>query len=116
MYAKKLFILSLMAISTAFAMKEITLKRGEAIKLQLDSNRTTGYLWQLAKPIDEHVVKIIDSGYEATKTHLIGSGGKQYWKVKGINPGITEINLEYKRSWEKNIKPVKEKRFVIKVK
>jgi predicted secreted protein len=81
--------------------------------LTLESNRTTGYQWQLAKPPDEKIIRLIRNEYRIPKTRLVGAGGKEVWTFKAVGKGKTEIFLKYVRPWEKNVPPVREAVFVI---
>lgn len=94
----------------------IMLKKGETYHLELPSNPTTGYSWYLAKDIPVNApIRIIKTEYSPQKTNLVGSGGIQYWDIKGVKTGICTVVLEYKRPWEKNTKPIESKKIVITV-
>lgn len=80
---------------------------GEEFTLVLESNRTTGYSWQLTKPFDEGIVRLISSEYKAPETRLIGAGNKEVWTFKAVGGGKTRIHMEYVRPWEKDTAPVR---------
>ena len=70
----------------------------------LDSNPTTGFQW-VAKDFDKNKLKFIKKFYQAQDTNLIGSGGKETFIFKVLNPQYkldTRVRLSYERSWEKN--------------
>ena len=89
---------------------------GQSFTITLEANKTTGYEWQLAKPLDKRMVKLIGSEYLVDKTGLIGAGGKQVWVFKALKKGKTNIYMRYVRPWEKDIPPVKEEHFLIIIK
>jgi predicted secreted protein len=92
----------------------ITLQKGEIKHFELSSNPTTGYSWYLSKEIPKNApIVVVKSGYQADDTGLVGSGGTQWWDIKGIKKGSYTLILEYKRPWEKNVKPVDRKKIVI---
>jgi inhibitor of cysteine peptidase len=93
--------------------KEIQARSGENFAITLESNRTTGYEWQLAKPLDESTVQLVSSEYLTDKTELAGAGGREVWIFKALKAGKTDISFKYVRPWEKDIPPVNEKIFVI---
>lgn len=98
-------------------INKITLKKGETYHLELPSNPTTGYSWYLAKDIPVNApIRIIKTEYSPQKTNLVGSGGIQYWDIKGVKKGVCTVALEYKRPWEKNTKPADVKQMIITVK
>jgi inhibitor of cysteine peptidase len=70
----------------------------------LDANPTTGFQWVL-KDFDRNKIKFIKKLYQAQNTKLIGSGGKDTFIFKVLNPKShldTRVRLSYERSWEKN--------------
>jgi inhibitor of cysteine peptidase len=70
----------------------------------LDSNPTTGFQW-VVKDFDKNKLKFIKKFYQAQDTKLIGSGGKETFIFKVLNPQYklnTRVRLSYERSWEKN--------------
>lgn len=118
-----IFFVLLFASSTSYCFAE-ELKTPKVIKAQvghnitiiLKSNPTTGYQWQIAKPLDESTLKLISSEYLADKTELVGVGGKQIWRFKTLKSGQTSISFKYVRPWEKNTPPQNEESFVIVIK
>ena len=110
-------ILAFCNVYAAPQATKISLKKGETNHLELPSNRTTGYSWYPSKEIPKNApIAITKSGYEADDTGLVGSGGNQYWDIKGIKKGNCTLILEYKRPWEKNVKPVDVRKFMFQVK
>ncbi|HET6420676.1 MAG TPA: protease inhibitor I42 family protein [Geobacteraceae bacterium] len=93
--------------------KPVKIPAGSEFTLTLESNRTTGYQWQLAKSPDEAVVQFVGNKYEVPDTKLIGAGGKEIWTFKAVGKGKTEIALKYVRPWEKDVPPVKEAVFTV---
>lgn len=85
---------------------------GKEVVITLEANATTGYQWQLAKPLDESLLKLVSSEYLPDKTELVGVGGKQVWVFQGIKEGKTVVYFKYIRPWEKNIPPEKKASFV----
>lgn len=85
---------------------------GKEFTISLDANRTTGYGWQLAKPLVETVVKSVANTYQqaaqaAGATPRVGAGGKEVWTFKAVGQGSTLIEFKYVRPWEKDTPPVK---------
>ena len=94
---------------------------GETFTITLESNPTTGYQWQLAKPLDEKILKLVSSKYEMEEpknleTGYVGVGGHEYWTFKAVGKGTTLIELMYVRPWEKDVPPVEAAVFRIRVK
>jgi predicted secreted protein len=82
----------------------------------LDANATTGYEWQLARPIDEMAIKFIGSEYFTDNPGLIGSGGKSVWTFEALKPGKTKVFFKYVRPWEKDDPTAKKSVFIVNIK
>ena len=71
--------------------------------VRLSSNRTTGFQWRPADPIDERVIKLVRSDYVPfEKGNIVGAGGEEIWTFLAVAKGEAEITMEYVRPWEKN--------------
>ncbi|MEI6832327.1 MAG: protease inhibitor I42 family protein, partial [Candidatus Omnitrophota bacterium] len=105
----KKFIIGLVAITWFTCCFAAELKQAKVIKVQLgqnftitlEANKTTGYEWQLANPLDESMVQLISSEYLTRKTKLLGVGGKQVWVLKALKTGKMTISFKYIRPREK---------------
>jgi inhibitor of cysteine peptidase len=91
-------------------------KVGQEFTITLESNATTGYQWQLAKPLDESMVKLVGSEYKAPQDGRVGQGGEEIWTFKAMGTGKTEVAMKYVRSWEKDVQPAEERTFTVTVK
>jgi len=114
---KLLFVfLSLIILSSyAFCGEQvIRVKTGNNFKIELKSNPTTGYQWQLAKPLNKKIVDLVSSDYIPPKTNLVGAGNKEIWVFKAVKKGKTEILLKYARPWE-SVQPIEQKTYIIEV-
>ncbi len=89
------------------------LVKGERFAVTLPSNRTTGYQWQLGRPLDERVVKLIGSEYRAPDSRQPGAGGSEVWIFEARGPGEATIILHYVRPWEKSAPPARTDTFTL---
>lgn len=110
-----LICLSFIYISKKHPSKVIKIKSGKEFTLTMESNRTTGFEWQLAAPLDEKIIRLVGSEYMPTKPQLIGSGGEELWTFKAIGPGKANILFKYARPWEKDAPPAQKEAFSISV-
>ncbi len=78
--------------------KTIKTEVGDHFSFGLDSNPSTGYVWQLSKPVDEKLVKMTASRYHGGGQP--GQMGRQAFWFEAVGEGTTTIELEYKRPWE----------------
>ena len=77
-------------------------KVGETFTLQLRSNPTTGYSWQLVEPLDKRHLEKVSNDYQADANpeRMVGVGGTENWTFKAIQSGKAIIQMRYVRPWE----------------
>jgi predicted secreted protein len=85
----------------------ITTTVGQQIVFGLESNRTTGYSWQLAQPPDAGVAGLIRSEYVAPAASLPGAGGEECWTFQAVGVGTTTMTLHYLRPFESGVPPAR---------
>lgn len=107
--------IALFAVPVFSKENMISVNVGANFKLNLKSNPTTGYQWQLAAPLDKSVLELVSSEYIAPNTNLTGADGKEIWIFKAVKSGKTKISFKYVRPWE-NVAPVAQKFYIIKAK
>jgi inhibitor of cysteine peptidase len=98
------------------AQDKLITKIGREFSVQLESNPTTGYKWEITEPIDKKLLLFVKSEYTLQKPQLTGSGGIETWVFKALKRGHTTIKFSYARSWEKDTLPIKTKIFHIVIK
>ncbi|MBS1174392.1 MAG: putative chagasin family peptidase inhibitor [Burkholderiaceae bacterium] len=93
------------------------LKVGDTFSIQLRSNPTTGYRWQLVEPFDKTLLDKVSNHYQAdaNPNHMVGVGGTETWTFKALKSGHTEIQLHYIRSWEAQNVAAKITKYQIKI-
>jgi predicted secreted protein len=77
------------------------------LSLELDSNATTGYSWEMTFPENGKVIKGFGKPRYVQKSELVGAGGFQLFRFHPVKKGTAVLKFEYKRSWETGIKPAK---------
>ena len=95
---------------------EIEVAPGQHFTLVLDSNATTGYLWEIISPKESTIIRLVGSEYRKLQTGLIGAGGKEVWIFEATGKGKTEIIFKYIRPWEKDVPPAKTVTFKVNIK
>ena len=93
----------------------LRLNLGDEFIIMLSSNRTTGYQWQIDRPLDGNKIKQAGLAYVPQKTDLAGSGGTEEWKFKARGTGKSKISFKYVRPWEKNVPPADKKVFDVEI-
>jgi len=99
--------------SEAADTPDITVKPGKQFQITLESNPTTGYQWRMAQPRLEPCVVLVTNQFVRPKAKLTGAPGREIWSFKAVKPGITTIQLEYVRSWEKGMAPARKTNVVV---
>jgi inhibitor of cysteine peptidase len=82
---------------------KITANVGDRFVIALDSNPTTGYGWEIGYDMNE--LELVKDEYKPDEkaAGLVGAGGTQYYELKALKTGDSEITLVYKRSWETEV-------------
>ncbi|WP_431953141.1 protease inhibitor I42 family protein [Nocardia lijiangensis] len=84
-----------------------SLRTGQQLIVTLAANPSTGYGWRLAA-LDQGVLRPEgEPDYRPDPDRPIapGSGGTAVWTFVGNAAGVTELALEYARSWEHGVEP-----------
>jgi inhibitor of cysteine peptidase len=84
--------------------------------ITLESNKTTGFGWDIAEPFDEKVAEFVSCEYVAADTALVGAPGREIWAFRAVCPGKTVISFKYFRPWEKDVPPARKMEFTVIVK
>jgi inhibitor of cysteine peptidase len=74
------------------------------VLIALESNPTTGYSWEAE--YDAAMLELVEETFELgeyAKENIVGAGGTELFRFKGLSKGETEITFHYKRSWEAEI-------------
>ena len=77
----------------------LELDRGESIVLHVSENPSTGYQWQLAKPISLFKTEETYLAGEA-KAEMVGVSGVKTYKFTAEQAGQDEIHLIHVRPWQ----------------
>ncbi|WP_278937287.1 protease inhibitor I42 family protein [Phascolarctobacterium faecium] len=97
-------LLTVYGLTRAVEDKVVTMKAGELLALQLESNRTTGYSWFVEGN------GYAGQFYELGRSYVLpGNAANNRTGMPGLEiivfgaqePGEYKVNMEYKRAWEK---------------
>jgi predicted secreted protein len=105
------------ATSTGFdvagGVEEIRVLAGKQFSITLIANRTTGYSWRLAAPLDSAMLKQISNDYHAADSGALGAPGEEVWTFESVGKGAVQLDFEYLRPFEKDAKPVKTAKYSV---
>jgi inhibitor of cysteine peptidase len=102
------------AVTAADTGRTITLRIGQELIVNLESNRSTGYSWSLAKAPALVLISLGQPVYQSDRS-LPGAGGLESWRFRASVAGEQTLTLTYRRPWEKDIAPARAVEFRIKV-
>ena len=88
------------------------LKRGGSVRFLMEENGTTGYQWEAIYSKNECEVEIEHRGSVADVAGAPGKAAVKITKNAAVqSPSLVEFR--YRRSWEKDVKPLKTVRVVL---
>jgi inhibitor of cysteine peptidase len=80
----------------------VSLAVGASTTIALGENPSTGYAWRVdtAQSTNLGIVRVIDRGYRAGKSGLLGAPGSHRWQISAQAPGTARVVFAYSRPWE----------------
>jgi len=78
--------------------RTVDIRRGEAVRVSLPENATTGYRWVIERYDEEFIKELATEPHYASDA--VGSGGEVAFIFQGKKIGVGEIVLKRWRSWE----------------
>ncbi|MEZ0350661.1 protease inhibitor I42 family protein [Mycobacterium sp. pR1184] len=87
--------------------QNVTLAVGNTLKLQLGSNYSTPFRWQVdTKIADGSIIEQTSHQYVQPSTDALGAPGSEVWMFTALKPGTTTISTYYSSFVGKNTAPV----------
>lgn len=86
-------------VTKAQGDREIALKVGDILQIELPGSGGTGYSW-LAEETFAPYLKLLDQATRQIKPGLPGGPVMHIWRFRAEKPGTTGINMDYCRPWE----------------
>lgn len=81
----------------------VELAPGDTLRLELASNATTGFSWQLMTE-QSAPVELLSSRYLEPETgQLVGAGGTEIWTFRARERGEARIELVYARPFDPDV-------------
>lgn len=79
--------------------KEIAIKRGDIIQIELEGMGSAGYRWYIEN-IDYELLELIKEETVTLKEGVMGAPILNIWRIKALKKGHTEIKIDHYREWE----------------
>lgn len=87
---------------------ETRLRPGQTLAIELDSNASTGYAWEIVEDGSPVLEPAAVPARAAPATPPVpGAGGTSRWRYRAVHAGTTTLRLVYRRSWEKDVEPIR---------
>ncbi|HNW58094.1 MAG TPA: protease inhibitor I42 family protein [bacterium] len=74
--------------------------------VELESNPSTGFSWQVDKHDTAHV-RLLREEFIPGERERLGAPGKQFFHFQAMATGRTPLIMEYRRPWERDAAPAK---------
>jgi len=87
----------------------VTLRKGERLRVVLESNASTGYQWVVTPvPSASVLAPMGEPFYVTPATDLLGAAGHQVFDFTAVGPGTATLRLAYQRTTTPPEAPAKE--------
>lgn len=70
------------------------------IVVTLKSNASTGYRWELVKPLNRSVIRLVWHRYSAPSGDAPGAAGIERWRLRTVGAGRVRLRFVYVRPWQ----------------
>jgi predicted secreted protein len=96
--------------------REVVVKSGDVIQIELSGSGGTGYWWHVTK-MDSKCAELVSEETKAPPDKkLLGAPTKGTWRFKAKEPGKTDLIMKYYRVWEGQEKAVDEFSVILNIK
>jgi predicted secreted protein len=104
-----------LTINQIDAGKTVEVSVGDVIYIELSGTPTTGYWWYFM-PMDSQYVEIVRTEIiHPPERTLEGAPVTGIWEMTAKRHGEIKIQASYSRSWEKDVPPLREFWFIVKI-
>ncbi len=94
---------------------EVLLDIGDTVEIELESNPSTGYGWELADPDSAPMVNLTSATYIPPDSDLVGTAGVERFTFEATERGAGVVRLEYIRPFDDPPIPDKIVEYIVRV-
>lgn len=88
-------------VTKAFHEREIKVRVGAIIQVELEQAGATGFLWEVRALDTEHFELLsVETGAEPADPEITGAPIAKTWQIRAIVQGLSELQFLYYRPWE----------------
>jgi predicted secreted protein len=95
--------------------KEITIKIGDVLQIELERSGGTGYEWYLDRSYEKYFELMREDTETRQSRGLVGTPVVRTWKLRAVEQGKTDIRLSLYREWEGKDKAVETFRIKVRI-
>lgn len=85
--------------------QRVNLEVGDVVRVNLEGNPTTGYMWEMLSP-ESPMLSVIEKTFDSSSDRC-GAGGVFLFTFRADMVGQSELQFAYLRPWEKEAPPAK---------
>jgi len=87
---------------------QVVLEQGQILVVTLESNPSTGYRWEVVEDPNSILEQVGEVEFVPSEQdeEIVGAGGWEIFRFKGVSTGQEILKLVYHRSWETDVEPV----------
>ncbi len=89
----------MITVDQSYAGQTIDLRVGQVMELRLSENPTTGFRWVFTTTGGPACAVSGDS-FQPPTSGALGAGGEHRWDIRALRPGLCDLSLAYRRSFE----------------
>jgi inhibitor of cysteine peptidase len=94
---------------------KVKVAKGDTLLVRVESQRSTGYSWKLAKNDAVVLKQVGPPEFEKTEKPLPGAKAIEIFRFRAEASGTSELELQYARPFEKDKAPAKTFKLTVKV-
>ena len=93
---------SMVDLDNAASGAQVRVAKGGEVRVALDSNPSTGFLWQGPPNVAPTLAPITARAHipASTDPNRVGGGGKDLFRYRAEQPGKVMLTFDYRRVWE----------------
>lgn len=97
-----------LALTEKDSGRTVSVRVDGVVTLKLEENVTTGFSWAITREADAAVLKLVSNDYQepgSPTPPVVGAAGLRTVTFKAVAKGSTNVELQYRRTWEKDATP-----------
>lgn len=96
-------------VDDTFNGREMVLQVGQTLKVSLSENASTGHQWSIPPDVKDRLIPILREREETVEAPdgPPGKPGVRHLYFEAVAAGTADLEIHYRRSWERNSSPAR---------